>query len=411
MEWSSLKGTRYEPAESSPSAASIPCAAGASSRGTEVPIGDDRLTVHPPQGIPVTPRIPLGDVSHDRDPAGRHEPHLSVDRRVGSDDRRARHAMPVPPAELYEVEAARISREELTPLANEWVRQYRRVGRRSEYLWKWAQYCIGLITLPCVPEQWRAHAGDTKFLSAMMNVLIDDVADQQKNGPLLTELLRVSRLEVPDPRNLSIDDRPYLELACRVWREYWQRVATYPCYPVYAELLRFDLQQLFNAMHYSYLVQRSPFLLNGIEDDLYSPRTMMIQSFATVDLICTPGFRVEELGRLREAMSHAECMARIGNNLGTWRREVVEGDFNNGVFVQAVAKGDLRAESLTGLDVGAAERLIAEGGHEQHLLNRWWHHRNRLLSLADSVSSVDLRQVADSFRRLLLTELGSRGHK
>ena len=321
------------------------------------------------------------------------------------------HVLPTPPLELCEREREQILREELTPFAGRWAAEYSLVGKRPVYLWRWVQYCTKLITLPCVPDHARVHAADTKFLAAMMNVLVDDVADQQGNGPLLAELLRITRDESPDSGRLRAEDRPYLEFAGRVWREFWKRVSTYPCFAPFSELLRFDLAQLFNAMLYAFLVQRRPSLLNGVEDDLYAPRTMMIQSFATLDLTCTPAFRIDELGRLREAISHAESMARIGNTLGTWQREVRQGDFNNGLFAQAISRGAVNAGDLEESDPAVIERIVREGRYEQRLLSRWTSHRERLLAGCPEVTSVDLRQVAASLTRLLLTEMGSRGLK
>lgn len=318
---------------------------------------------------------------------------------------------PAPPPELCRREVEAVGREELTPFARQWLNEYLQLGGRSEFTWKWAQYCIRLITLPCVPEQWTIHACDTKFLAGMLNVLVDDVADQQVNGQLLSELLRLTRSETPDPRNIAAEDRPCLELACRIWNEYWTRVAAYPCSAPFSDLLRFDLQQLFNALHYSYLVRRNQCLLNPTEDDLYSPRSMMIQCFATVDLMCTPDFPANDLGKVREAISQAECMARIANSLGTWQREITHGDFTNGVFVQAIARGDVRPDQFVPGGAEAIETIIQDGGYEQRLLRRWEGHRDRLRALASDVKSVDLDRLAAGFTRMLLTELGSRGLK
>lgn len=318
---------------------------------------------------------------------------------------------PAPAPELCRREQQAVAREELTPFARQWLNEYLQLGGRSEFTWKWAQYCIRLITLPCVPEHWAAHACDTKFLAGMLNVLVDDVADQQVNGPLLAELLRLTRNESPDRDAIAAEDRPCLELACRIWNEYWTRIAVYPCSAAFSDLLRFDLQQLFNSLHYSYLVRRNQSLLNSAEDDLYSPRSMMIQCFATVDLMCTPDFPANDLGKVREAISQAECMARIANSLGTWRREISHGDFTNGVFVQAIARGDFRLDQFVQSGADAIEAIIQDGGYEQRLLRRWEGHRDRLRALAPDVKSVDLDRVAAGFTRMLLTELGSRGLK
>lgn len=317
----------------------------------------------------------------------------------------------LPPAELYERERDRILHSELSPLATRWTQDYAPLGSRSEYLWKWAQYGINLLTLPCLPERHRAEAADTKFLAGMMNAIVDDVADQQSNLPLLTQLLGVTRGMRPDLERVAPQDRPYLEFAGRVWDEFWRRAAEAPCFAVFEELLRYDLHQLFNALHYSHLVHENVCLINHVEYDLYAPHGLMIFSFATADLMWTPEFDARELGRLREALWHVQWMARIGNTVGTWQREIAHGDFSDGVFVQALRRGDLRIEQLLARETAAIERAIRLGNYEQHYLDRWAEHRDRLLALAPDVRSVDLRRWVGNLQRLLWSELGSRGLK
>src|SRR4029078_686428 len=98
------------------------------------------------------------------------------------------------------------------------------------------------------------------------------------------------------------------------------------------ELLCYDLEQLLNTVRYSELVNQNLCLLNLVEHDLYSPHGLIITAFATIDLMCMPDFRFEELGRLRQMLWHADWMARIGNLVTTWQREMSDGDLTSGVF-------------------------------------------------------------------------------
>lgn len=290
-----------------------------------------------------------------------------------------------------------------------WIDQYARVGKRGLYLWKWCRYAVDLVALPCVDRRWHQHACDTKVLAGMVNVLVDDVADEQGNGELLGELLKIAAGSTPDLRGCSARDRAYGEFTCRVWEEIWRRAAKYPCFDVYQELLRYDLAQLFNTVRYSHLINQNPYLLNIAEHDVYSSQGMGLLGFAMIDLMCTPGFVVNELGLLREAMWHAQWMARIGNLISTWQREVNDRDYTSGVFARAVGRRDISVEQLLSHESAEIERVIGRGEHEAHFLQRWRYHRARLCGMR--LESVDLSRVVRGLDRLLRTELASRGRK
>ena len=291
------------------------------------------------------------------------------------------------------------------------VAEYEQIGNRPRFLWQWCQHGIELTTLPGVPPEWGGYAAETKFLSAMLNVLIDDVADQQGNRALLSSLLEMVQGSGGDFRHHSVEERRYAEFATKIWREYWERSRQFPCFEAFEDLLRYDLMQLFNQIRYTELLKQNLCLLNSVEHDLYSPHGMMLMSFATLDLMCMPLFRAEELGRLREAIWHAQSMSRIGNLVSTWQREIGDADFSSGVFARAIEKGTLTPEQLVNGEPEAIAEAITRGAHEEYFLRKWAEHRGAIEALAPNVRSVDLLEVIRGQERLLYTELGSRGFK
>jgi hypothetical protein len=245
----------------------------------------------------------------------------------------------------------------------------------------------------------------------MFNVLIDDVADQQGNGELLAAFRRLVHGGDPGFDQFPPFERRYGEFTREVWAEIWRRANRYPCYDPYSPLLQFDLVQLFNTVHYSHLVNSNPYILNVVEHDDYSPQGMGLLSFAMIDLMCSPTFVANELGKLREAMWHAQWMARIGNLITTWQREVRDRDYSSGVFATAIARRDLTIDQLLTGDPAQIAAAIERGGHESHFLRRWKQHRGRLRRLLCDVGSVDLGAMMRGLERLLQTELVSRGEK
>jgi hypothetical protein len=297
----------------------------------------------------------------------------------------------------------------LSPMLRQWIADYQGFGPRNLYLWRWCALGVRLTMLPCVEEGWREDACDTKVLSIMLNVLVDDVADRRERSRLLPPLLSVVRGAQPCTRGLSEHERSHVQFTLRVWHEYWRRVERYPCAAVFRELLEYDLDQLFNAIHYSALLNQQLGLLNVVEHDLYSPHNMMMMSFATLDLMCAPGFHAQELGKLREAVWHAQWMGRIGNLLSTWEREIAVGDFTSGVFAQAISRGDFTVEDLQTGDRRRIAQIIERGGYHAEYSRRWRYHRECFQRRAQEIHSVDMRPLLEGHDRFFRLHLGSRG--
>ena len=293
-----------------------------------------------------------------------------------------------------------------------WVENYERVGDRRPYLWTWCRHGSAVTMLPCVSAAWHDEVCDTKLLGIMLDVMVDDVADQGGDPEFLERLVCLPLSSGPsDWRGFSDAQQKYAAFTEDVWNEIQRRVERFPRYGEFADLLRYDYLQLLNMMRYAHLTNRFPSLLNLAEHDLYLPHNMHIMINATMDLMCSPEFDFAELGRLRQAVFHAERMGRIGDMITTWERELYQDDFTSGVFARAVVCGDLSIEDLDSGDRGFIERAIREGRHEEYFLHQWRMHRQAILKLKDSVRSVDLGTVVHNFDRLICLHLVSRGHK
>ncbi len=291
-----------------------------------------------------------------------------------------------------------------------WVASYEKVGARDLYLWKWCMHGATITTLPCVCARIPAHVNETKLLSIILCVLLDDVADQHGDSRLLDKLLEMTCWGPPGSwSDLSDGELEHAEVTRALWAEYWTRIASYPCYEKYEPVLRFDLLQTFNMMRYSHLVNDRPYLLNMVEHDLYTPHNMMMTSFAVLDLMCSPGFPQAEVATLREMNWHAQCMGRIGNLLSTWRRELATRDFTSGVFAHAMMQGDLTLDELEHGDLAKLEDTIRSRGHEAHFYHKWLEHRQRCHECASRIHSLDMRAVLDGHDRFFAAYLGSQG--
>jgi hypothetical protein len=212
-----------------------------------------------------------------------------------------------------------------------------------------------------------------------------------------------------DLAGLSEEDRNHASVTHKLCEAYERRIREYRHFEVYKDLLDYDAMQFVNTMRYSNLLNRHRFLLNLAEHEIYFPHNMHMMSFATLDLMCTPDFDMRELGRLREAVWHGQCMGRIGNLLSTWRRELAQGDFTSDVFARVVAEGDLSSEQLVAENHQEIEEAVRKGGHEDFFFRRWQFHRERFLCMSALVQSVDLRTCLDGHERFFRMHLASRG--
>jgi hypothetical protein len=317
-----------------------------------------------------------------------------------------------PSAEEIRAATAEVLAKQLNPDLMQWADDYAQVGHRDLYLWKWVRQGVEVTALSCVDPEWFDAVCDIKVLGVMLDVLLDDIADRGGDPELLEQLLaapfdrRRPRLRKVTPR-----DRAYAEFTLDVWQEIKRRTRRLPRFEEYAAVWRYDYLQLFNAMRYSHLINQDIALLNLAEHDLYLPHNMHIMISATADLMCSPTFDRAELGRLRDAVWHAQCMGRIGNLVTTWERELPDGDFTSGVFARAIAEGDVTLEQLRARDQAAVAAAIRSGGHEDFVLHRWEQYREHLHALAPRLRTVDLTKLLHGYERLIRLHLISRGAK
>lgn len=307
---------------------------------------------------------------------------------------------------------ARIMQRSLPEDLRIWVDAYGKVGDRDPFLWKWCLEGVDLTTLSCVEPDQRDANRVTKVLGVMVDVLLDDVADQANDSTYLEWLLKIPVSPYPpDFSTFLPEQQAYADTLGRVWETIMTRARCYPRFEEYRELLRFDYMQLLNTMRYSQMINRDPRVLNIIEHDLYLPHNMHMMISGTLDLMCSPSFERAELGRLRAVLWHAQCMGRIGNLITTWERELAERDFTSGVFALALQRGYLNVQQLMDTDTDVLREAISSRDCESFFLNRWRHHRTQIIALANSIQSVDVSRLVDGLEQLLEIHLGSRGLK
>lgn len=306
---------------------------------------------------------------------------------------------------------ADIKKVEFSPYLQDWIRSYETVGQRGRFLWQWCLKGVHMITLPSVQEELRQHVIETKMLSIFFGTLIDDIADREQDREMLqmavgaaSEYWPVERLELWSGRR-----RAYLEMISGLWTELWTRCKSYPRFDAFEQLLKFDNDQILNAMRYALLANQCPGMLNVVEHDLYQPNNMQVIFMATLDLCASPDFNQDELGIAREVFWHAQRMGRIGNMITTWEREVLDRDFTSGIFAFAVHRGILSASDLRDLPAHEIMTLLENHDCQEHFIREWKYHRHQMEQKLRRVQSIDLMPYLQAFEELIKLHLGSRG--
>lgn len=292
------------------------------------------------------------------------------------------------------------------------------VDGRDPFLWKWLHMVLPNVTLSSVPPESAEQVRDAKTVASMFVVLLDDIGEKERDRVTLREASKIpfeaerARLDAPDA------DRDALALADEFWTRFDGMLDTPPRRDEFAAVLDFDLKQTLNAIHYALLVNEDLSMINLDENWVYGCANMMLFTYLDVDLMYSPSFDRRELAPLRQAVVRAQRLARIGNWITTWERELGEGDFTSGVVVYALENGFVSYEELAALrddpSQAAVDRVverIRDQPVEERFLEQWQRYYDEAIEYGDCIDSVDLRDYMDGMKTVLQYHLASRGLK
>jgi len=144
-----------------------------------------------------------------------------------------------PTPEQIKSEIDIVLESQLSPALQAWVDRYADVGSRNPYLWNWCRRGVEVTTLSCVDPACRDELGDTKVLGVMLDVMIDDVADQGGNPEFLASLLDLPySIRKPDFARFSRKQQDYARFTAEIWDEIQRRIGKCPRYDEFANLVR-----------------------------------------------------------------------------------------------------------------------------------------------------------------------------
>lgn len=264
-----------------------------------------------------------------------------------------------------------------------WINEYEKVGDRNEFTWKFIfrlNMTINPFDLANVPSIL-----EVKTLIIILIVLIDDIAEKSKEEGLINNLLR----NIFGP----IDSRgkKYFTISFRMWEIIEKNIKALPLYGKMQEIFRYDFTQVLNAIKYSYLANKYPFLINMSEHWFYAPYTLQGLVNCDIDLMSMPKFHSDELGKIREIFLSTQRLARIVNCLSTWEREIYEGDFANSMFAYAKESKIISTDDLNKKKSARKYiiKKIKKSRIKNDLLKEWENCYNRINNLCRTVKSIN----------------------
>lgn len=291
-----------------------------------------------------------------------------------------------------------------------WVKEYEKVGHRDRILWQWMYKSVQIVTAPVVDQQYLERLYVLKTTVIIFVTLLDDVADNMHDASFLRELIKIPfQVNTLNRDQLSKEKLQYLSVVLNIWNYIDATLKTLPLYEQYREIFQYDFDQLLNEMNYAILVHQYPFILNTTEFWEYIPYNM--QSFVSYDMdyMCATAFNTADLGCVRKVVYLLQRMAKIGNWLSTWERELQEDDITNIIFLYAVERDITDLEELKS-NKDAATQKIKRGNLEKILFDEWENAYNNIDEILSLHNVVDKGIVLKGAADFLLMHLSHRNY-
>lgn len=298
------------------------------------------------------------------------------------------------------------------PLADAYDEQ---IGDRDRSLWRWFTRSTAEFQLSCVDPEQAQVARDAKVLATMFITVIDDVAECHGDRETVAELLKVPfEHQRADPTRAGVASE-YVEYQQELWSALRDAYADGPRAEEFVELLLFDIRQAFQAVEYSALMAQYPTLATERELWTYDAHNMMVCCFADIDLANASSFDIDDLAVVRRVVFRTQRLARIGNWIATWERELTEGDCSSAVVVRALETGVIDASQLRAVQERSSEAsvdsvvaAIRESSVEEHFVDRWDDEYAAAATFASAADSVDLQTYLEGFETIFRAQLANR---
>jgi hypothetical protein len=287
----------------------------------------------------------------------------------------------------------------------------RRFDDRDRFLWRWIYSLFPEFTVSSVAEEHAAHVRTQKTVLTMYVTVIDDLLEAHGDRATFREACKCHRAgHEPDPDRDGVDAEK-LAFVRRVWGSFEAGLADAPRRDAFGDVFTYDLDQTVNAVEYSAVLSETPEMANITGSRRYDSHNMVLFAYTDIDLMYSPSFDLADFGVLRDLLWDLQELARIGNWVTTWEREIVEGDYSAGVVVTALQKGVVTPTELREEAPETLVERIRDAGVEEGFCRRWNELYRSVTTRECDADSVDLDALAAGMETVYEYHLATRGLK
>ncbi len=291
----------------------------------------------------------------------------------------------------------------------------RAIGDRDRFLWKWIHNLFDEFTLSSVALDAADAVREQKTLLTIFVTTMDDLAEMKGDSATFDRARRIPFDSTDPTADIPDDvDRESVEFLADLWSEIEGRLEDAPRYAEFEDLFEYDVRQTINAMDYSRVLNDNPKGANRAEAERFDAYNMAMFPYACIDLMHSPSFEGAELGALRSLLCELQQMARIGNWITTWERELVEGDVSSGILVCALRRNVITQAEIAEPDEATAERLIERiksHGIESEFTRDWEIRSRAVRKRTAELDSVDAEAFVNGMETVMNHHLASDGYK
>ncbi len=230
------------------------------------------------------------------------------------------------------------------------------IGDRDRLFWHWIDDLFPSFALSSVAPSHREDTRLAKLLISMFVTVLDDVAEKHDDRATFEAAANIPYDQGSEAIPPAADEA-VVAFAEDLWTRFEEHAAG-PRTAEFDDLLRFDLRQVIEAIHYSYLLNHHLNILS--EDELWAHdvHNMAVFVYADIDLIASPEFDAAELSRVRRVVRRTERIARICNWIATWERELHEGDCSSGVIAYALDSEIVSLDELKAIRANPSDTTV-----------------------------------------------------
>lgn len=300
---------------------------------------------------------------------------------------------------------------ELSDSIQQFVNKYDQIfGKRSNFLWKWlgVVYKKSGVTLSTVDPKLLDSVTNTKILFTMFFSILDDISEFYKDEKLMESMLNIAT-NSPDVNDIEKNEK--LLFFKELCNHFQKDISKYPRYKEFKEIFTYDFNQMINSVRFCYLMNKNPEYMNLQEIEIFESYNMIVFLLNGIDLMASPEFDTKDLSSLRTVFWNAQQMARIGNWLSTWKREIKENDICSGVIAYALAENIITIDDLKKLNEKKIIHEIENSNVVDYFTNTWNKRYQTIKKIKNSIESVDMDKYLGGLETLIKLHLASEGFK